>query len=381
MKKCYALTYFLDADYKAMEDWLNRKADRGWELERLRLGLLAVFVPRTHPEVTYAVDLAPIRSYGEEEAYQQLCADAGWELVGKAGAKRICRSVRGRDSVPLQTDPDVEEKQFRACITRPELSGALRMLLLLVFLTWLNFLTNSGAVYWFELALHPLTLTVLALVALAVLWNLAMALHAWRYGRKICRAEAAGEPFPRPGLGPARLRGYVEMVSVVVIVCLLVGNLPFFYSDSRTKAPVDRAEELGVITSADLGYRNAQDDTLRLDGGYVLKSVSLIQSTGHGGVLYSERFDSRWPWLARQVFRELRAQESRDSTRKICCGSGASTALPVSVSGAEEAVLLQCERGQYLILRRGNTVVRLMGNLDFTDRAVLATIEKAIQNN
>ena len=43
MKKRYALTYFLDADYKAMEDWLNRKEDRGWELERLRLGLLAVF--------------------------------------------------------------------------------------------------------------------------------------------------------------------------------------------------------------------------------------------------------------------------------------------------------------------------------------------------
>ena len=383
MKKRYALTYFLDADYKAMEDWLNRKADRGWELERLRLGLLAVFVPRTHPEVTYAVDLAPIRrDEEEEETYRQLCADAGWELVGKAGAKRVYRSVPGRDTIPLQTDLDVEEKQFRACITRPELSGAMRTTLLVVFLTWLSVWSNSGAIYWLELALEPMVLAVLALIALELLWHLAMVLYAWRYSRRICRAEERGEPFPRPRLGRARLRGYVELTGFVMIVCLAVLYLPFSFSDStRFRAPVDQAQELGVITAADLGYRNASDDTLWLEGGDILKSVSIIQSTGSSGVLYSERLDSRWPWLARQVFRELRDQESRDSTRKIFCGNGESTVLPVSVSGAEEAVLLQCERGQYFILRRGNTVLRLMGNLDFTEEAVLATIEENMQKS
>lgn len=383
MKKRYALTYFLDADYKAMEDWLNRKADRGWELERLRLGLLAVFVPRTHPEVTYAVDLAPIRrDEEEEETYRQLCADAGWELVGKAGAKRVYRSVPGRDTIPLQTDLDLEEKQFRACITRPELSGAMRTTLLVVFLTWLSVWSNSGAIYWFELALEPMVLAVLALIALELLWHLAMVFYAWRYSRRICRAEERGEPFPRPRLGRARLRGYVELTGLVMIVCLAVLYVPFSFSDStRFRAPVDQAQELGVITVADLGYRNASDDTLWLEGGDILKSVSIIQSTGPSGVLYSERFDSRWPWLARQVFRELRDQESRDSTRKICCGNGESTALPVPVSGAEEAVLLQCERGQYFILRQGNTVLRLMGNLDFTEEAVLATIEENMQKS
>ena len=383
MKKRYALTYFLDADYKAMEDWLNRKEDRGWELERLRLGLLAVFVPAKRPGTTYAVDLAPTRrDEEEEEAYRQLCADAGWELVGKAGAKRVYRSVPGRDTIPLQTDLDLEEKQFRACITRPELSGAMRTTLLVVFLTWLSVWSNSGAIYWFELALEPMVLAVLALIALELLWHLSMVFYAWRYSRRICRAEERGEPFPRPRLGRARLRGYVELTGLVMIVCLAVLYVPFSFSDStRFRAPVDQAQELGVITAADLGYRNASDDTLWLEGGDILKSASLIQSTGPSGVLYSERFDSRWSWLARQVFRELRDQESRDSTRKICCGNGESIALPVSVSGAEEAVLLQCGRGQYFILRQGNTVLRLMGNLDFTEEAVLATIEENMQKS
>ena len=380
--KRYAFALFLDADYKALEDWLNRQAERGWELERFRLGMWAVLVPRTHTEVTYNVDLTPPgREEEREEEYRQLCADAGWQLVGKAGSKRIYQSKQGRTAIPLQTDSELEEKQFRACVSHPALSAALRLVLLLFFLVGLNLLTYHRPVYWFELALHPLTLVVLGLMLLQLLWHLAMGLHAWRYGRAIRRAEEQGRPFPRPSVGRARLRGGLEGLSNLVLVVLLVLYVPFSFETSRQEVPLNQLDGTGLITAADFGYAGAPNDVVWLDGGPFLRSVSLIQSMGPDGVLYSERFSSRWPWLARQVFGELRGQERWDTHRKICCGSGESTILPITVPSAEEAILFQCERGQYLLLRKGNVVVRLMGDLDFTDERLLARIEAVISAN
>lgn len=61
MKKRYAFYGFRDEDYRAAETWLEGWKARGWELERVLAGCIAVFVPLSCPEMRYTVDLVPAR--------------------------------------------------------------------------------------------------------------------------------------------------------------------------------------------------------------------------------------------------------------------------------------------------------------------------------
>ena len=121
MKKRYAFYGFRDEDYRAAETWLEGWKARGWELERVLAGCIAVFVPLSCPEVRYTVDLVPARRREESQEgwverqaeYRQLCADAGWGQVGESGAQRIYKSIHGQNPAPLQTDPELEQARFQ----------------------------------------------------------------------------------------------------------------------------------------------------------------------------------------------------------------------------------------------------------------------------
>ena len=382
MKRKYAFYGFRDMDHKAAEDWLMAWKARGWELERIRAGSVAVFRPLSSPEVRYAVDLAEPRRLTEdpsedrETEYRLLCADAGWEEIGAVGAQRIYRSARGRTPIPLQTDPELEEVQFRRRVLHPALSaGAGRAASIAVY-TALFLMIPGNVLYWFEVFLDLRLLLMLGGLALLGLWQLGQLFCTAAHAMRLRRALDRGKPLPRTGLRAARVRAWGALVSGVgVIILLLCALLP---GESRQEHPLDpaalAAEGRPVITAAGLGGHDRESDVMWQEGNPLLSGVSFVQGgMPEGGVLYVERLDAHCPVLAEMAFRELSAKADRDGTRPVICGQGEGIPLTAAVPGVETA-LLRYERGQYLLLHSGSTVVRVMADKDFTEPAVLATI-------
>ena len=98
---------FLNVDYKAVQRWLEREAEAGWELTEVKSGWGVAVFRQTHREdLRYCVDLTSGR---DDPDYLRLCADAGWLRVARAGNMNLFKSAPGRSPAPLQTDRDLED--------------------------------------------------------------------------------------------------------------------------------------------------------------------------------------------------------------------------------------------------------------------------------
>lgn len=92
MKRRFSLFTYPMMDMKAAEAELNRRAAAGWQLEKVWMGVLAVFVP-AHVPVCYCIDWSdPGRDDGP--GYRALLADAG-RLLLRLGQWR--RGADGRN--------------------------------------------------------------------------------------------------------------------------------------------------------------------------------------------------------------------------------------------------------------------------------------------
>lgn len=105
------LRYFnyMLTDCKAMEEHLNRMAQKGLALQWLRWGF-AGFAPTERTDLCYTVEPAPKTSPSEEAEradweYRLLCADAGWEVAAQSRNFRVFASKEGTHPLPMDTDP------------------------------------------------------------------------------------------------------------------------------------------------------------------------------------------------------------------------------------------------------------------------------------
>lgn len=135
--------YFSAADFKGVQKLLEDEANKGWELADVDGFLTARFVRTERNDLTYYVDLMPQGVHPDtQEKYLRLCEDAGWELVGDFFAYRgskgtfslaelwIFKSKPGRHPLPVQTDAEIEEVNFREYVMK----GMLYSVLSLAFL-------------------------------------------------------------------------------------------------------------------------------------------------------------------------------------------------------------------------------------------------------
>lgn len=219
MKRKWELFTYPAMDIKAAEAMLNCRAEQGWRLEKIWLGLLASFIPAEEP-VAYCIDwYDPSREDGLD--YRTLLADAGWQRVGQLSYWNIYEAPAG--TAPIQTDGELEYQRFRKkSLRRMAISwgvlacmvAVLGLLGVLTGLEWqfyLTFLTdtNTGAMV---IVLLPLLLPE------GLLWSgrLLLRLGQWKH------AIAREEPFPVPGQGSvlaARLcvlAGYLLLVPLVL---------------------------------------------------------------------------------------------------------------------------------------------------------------------
>ncbi len=278
MKRKWTLFAYPVMDIKAAEAMLNRRAGAGWRLEKLRLNLLACFVPAREP-VSYSLDwYDPAREDGAD--YRRLLADAGWYQAAQTGYWNIYEAPAG--TPPIQTDGALEYRRFRKKSLRRMVLGwgicgiCMLLLALLSLLPvqpawqyWLDFLTgyNTAALAFVCLPL---------LLAGGLLWSgrLGLRLVQWR------RAAAAGLPFPTPGAGSA-----LAARLLVVLGCLLIPLFLLALLLDINAGAYSRAWMVGLILGAVLygllkqapEYRRARRGNWIMAGGAaVLLAVSLL---------------------------------------------------------------------------------------------------------
>ena len=124
MKRRLSLFTYRMMDMKAAEAELNRRAAAGWQLEKVWMGVLAVFVP-AHVPVCYCIDWSdPGRDDGP--GYRALLADAGWRLRQRVTCQNIYEAPAGM--TPIQTGSGLEYRRFRDRALRRMGGGAALLL-------------------------------------------------------------------------------------------------------------------------------------------------------------------------------------------------------------------------------------------------------------
>lgn len=228
MKRKWTLFTYPVSDIKAAEAMLNRRAEQGWRLEKIWLGLLASFVPEEE-SVCYCLDwYDPNREDGMD--YRTLLADAGWRRVGQFNYWNIYEAPAG--TPPIQTDGELEYRRFRKkALRRMAIGWAIPLICLAVLvlaaalvsmkpgvLGWSVFATifsdtSTGAVIVTALPL---------LLAGVVLWSGRLLLRLGQWKQAIARDES----LPVPGQGSAlaakifSLAGYLFLIPLILAFLL-----------------------------------------------------------------------------------------------------------------------------------------------------------------
>ena len=118
MKRRFSLFTDPMMDMKAAEAELNRRAAAGWQLEKVWMGVLAVFVP-AHVPVCYCIDWS-------DPGRDALLADAGWRLRQRVTCQNIYEAPAG--TTPIQTDSVLEYRRFQDRALRRMGGGAALLL-------------------------------------------------------------------------------------------------------------------------------------------------------------------------------------------------------------------------------------------------------------
>lgn len=370
-------------NYKAAQAYLDRKAQRGWELMHVYLGCAARFRQAERP--SHFVDLDNRTDYSDTDPdYLQLCADAGWELVQNLRGMLLFRAAPGKSPAPIQTDGEIEWERFWKKY-RPRAWYILLCAAVIALLVWARSMPSTE-----NLAALPASFFFLlylpCLMLLVVYYILYLAHSVWYLSR--CRRSGQVE---KPGAIATVVDSLNRLYLPLFCTCALLGFLghanlgktvdlslsPFGEENTAT---VEACHEWPVVMSVDLGLPS--DDFSRyLDGSRsplmdYLEYDEITHSSGEvSHLLTTERYDCFNEALARWAINRRR-DETRDG--KFIWGE-----LDwQEIEAGPCLVFDECyaaRDGSYLLFRQGK-VVALVGctELDLTTQQAVDAIRARI---
>ncbi len=373
-------------NYKAAQNYLDRKAAKGLRLKRVYLGAFAQFEEVAFPTYHF-VDLDITRNDFNEpdREYLQLCNDGGWDYLQNLRGMFLFCSKPDQKPTPIQSDKEIEWEQFWE-IHRPKLSGTLILLASFAFLAAV--LLISPPKTW---TITPILLSISSLLCL-LFWvlNLLYSLLEWPRSKwYLSKCKQVGQVIA-PSSFATVLDGIYRISRLLVIPLLILFlfdafrsptvefHLDPFYSD-HTTATVEACQKYPVVMAYDLGLPNQEDDYRHLIG----RSSPLVDYTDYseltesestqGDLCYinTERYDCSFEFLAKWALQQRRRETENNFIW------GALEWEPANDLGFDESYI--CRNGSYLLFREGN-IVALVGcsELDLTSSENLAIIRNRI---
>lgn len=384
-KKRRKLFWFDTIDYRAAEAWLNEQAAQGWELEGIWPGPVAVFNPARRRDLQYAVAVDPTGGKGErEEAYLQLMEDAGWHKVERKPGIYIFASVPGVNPAPLQTDPELEQKQFYQYLRRGWIASLVILIIVATLLAAYFFVVPAAErtpLFSFESLLEDnLVVSALALPLLLIYLVLSGASHLryWRAGK---RAIAAGSELPATSRRAAQARQIIAAVAAVLCVGgWIMGFVQTARRESVTfqdglEAVAQAAETAPVLRAEDLGKDGWKPLSLDRTPGILLDRVSYSELADR--TLITERFECRAAGLARWFAEDM----VRAGVTVDVGGYYRPSIFPMEAVelGFEQSWICIGEGWSQILLREGNVVAVVNGPLDLSDPALPDILRERLQ--
>lgn len=198
----YTFGSFSAGDFKAVECYLNEQAAAGWEL--VRPGLLLNKWRRTaRTDLRWCVDLASPRQERDTRLdYLQLCGEGGWELAAFFGGMYFFRSRPGVDAIPVQTDPELERRNYNRYYIKECILSALIIMAYAAFyaLMYFGLGGNLGDFIqalrrqWFE------SWIITGILLAAPVWALCAALKLANFAFRLWRGRGGSIPTPPRGV-------------------------------------------------------------------------------------------------------------------------------------------------------------------------------------
>lgn len=369
-EEIWTLFPFLTMDYKAAEGWLNERAAQGWQYtsDTTLWGYLLRLRRTERTDLRYCVDISGGK---KDKDYRNFLNQAGWGWEGTVRGMDIFSSLPGTAPVPIQTDPDLERQRFgRRYFWSTWLSGLVVTLAAVLFLAGLYVSLVSPSDFplfflsmlssWWDL----LRLALLPIFLVSILWELtALPLHYFRSRR---------EGLPDPNPHRAWRRGVAEfavsmLIKLIIILNLILSFLPgseYRYSQIEREGlrnqPVVTAEEVG-LTYAGYTMDRTHTGTILADRWEYLELVDCDSTWSL--FLSTTRYHCLWEGLAVQAAQALMEDDPF---------------TPVDLGFDESWIFRPDPPDDYsiLVLREGNTAVRLEGPLDWTDEAVRGILKE-----
>jgi len=366
-------------DVEKIESWLTDMAKEGWILEKDSeiLGWLA-FTKEAPRSVEYRLETKePGKGFGEvpDQDFRELCGEYGWEYVDSYGNFFIYRSIRS-DFREMNTDLHVQAAAIKAGRRNSTVTVFLSVFLLNYFF---RSLLRTPCFWLIHMGLDHLLLCLLVLI-----WVCADSFLHWHHLHKL--QKQLKENIPLDHRKPWRKEAAFHIFSkfaYILVILLFVGALFSACAravelESDAPATADYPGDPPFVTAADilpegeftgrssfLDY-NTYVETNTFFAPEILEwnedgRIILPDGTVCDGILRIRYYETRYPWLAEGLMRDL-YKEAEDQHHF--------TVLPTPDLGVDEAI---CYNAIYpsILMRQGNIVVEATVGLEYQDRYLL----------
>lgn len=214
---------FFSLDYKAMAEFLEKKAEGGWMLEKLGR-FTARFIKIEPQRIKYYVDVFPGKGFldsGDPELldYRSLCEESGWHYITAQARLQIYYAYDEENPIPIQTDKDIEHKIVQSTLLKNEMislaisfSSTILLLMIAVDYDYTNLLSFSGVAMMFA---FPLSVLVIC----------ALGIHIIAWMIKARNNIKKGLAIPKSKLKTARLRSKAFFGAYFMIALIWIGAI------------------------------------------------------------------------------------------------------------------------------------------------------------
>ncbi|NBI30519.1 DUF2812 domain-containing protein [Chengkuizengella marina] len=201
---------FLLFDYKAVNEYLEKMAEKGWMLQKV--GRYTAQFKAIEPQsIKFYVDVFPgsvLSADNNQELinYRDLCEESGWIFVDDYYQLQIFFAPSDTSTpIPIQTDKVIEQKIAESKIVKNELLP-FTLLLLFYLLIFASDSLNPFQIEYTEL-LTFIGVTNTVLLPYIIFFNLIIILLMSIWVFRTRKAVKRGIPLPKPNIKIAKIRG------------------------------------------------------------------------------------------------------------------------------------------------------------------------------
>ncbi|ATD54551.1 DUF2812 domain-containing protein [Clostridium chauvoei] len=218
----WVLFNLLPYEYKALENYLEEMALKGWKLKNMR-GYLLKFKRIEPKKIKYSVDIMDKISFfdgkNSESAleYREYCKAAGWEFVCEREKIQIYCSESDLSNNPIHTD---EEEKFN-CIFKASLKYVLSSLIIILSVGFTQYISTFGS-YEANFLANDMQIFLLFILSIFIIHGIIGVVNFVIWGVKGKSALKKGEVVSYNCFKAMKIRLVLNNISILLMLSLII---------------------------------------------------------------------------------------------------------------------------------------------------------------